>query len=66
MAETRALDRSTLATQANVPDSSPLVKQIQQALSNLSNRDMPATQQAITEAMSLVTSSSTASSTTKM
>jgi hypothetical protein len=66
MAETRALDRSTLATQANVPDSNPLVKQIQMALDSLGHRDMPGTQKAISQAMLLVGTAQAASSSTKM
>jgi hypothetical protein len=66
MAETRALDRSTLASQANVPDSSPLVKQIQQALDSLSKRDMTGTDQAISQAMTMVGNSVAATGTTKM
>ncbi len=66
MAETRALDRSTLASQANVPDSSPLVKQIQQALDNLGKRDFSSADQAIGQAMTMVSSSAEVMGTTKM
>lgn len=66
MAETRALDRSTLASQANIPDSSPLVAQIQQALDHLGKRDLSGTDQAINQAMSMVGNSVAATGTTKM
>jgi hypothetical protein len=51
MAETRALDRSTPADQAGQPDSSPMVKNIQAALTSLGNKDWKGTDSAIDQAL---------------
>jgi hypothetical protein len=51
MAETRALDRSTPADQADTPDSSPMVTNIQAALTSLGNKDTAGAERAIDQAL---------------
>ncbi len=52
MAETRALDRSTAPSAANIPDSNPLIGQITKALDALAQKDYRTTNQMIDTAMS--------------
>jgi hypothetical protein len=66
MAETRALDRSTPVSAASTPDQNPVVKQISQALESLGRRDMAATNNAISQAMTLAGTQQEATGTTKM
>ena len=51
MAETRLLDRSTLASQASTPDDDPEVQALRRARQALGRRDMHAAQAAIREAL---------------
>lgn len=51
MAETRALDRSTAASDANQPDQSPQIKSITDALDALSHKDIAGAKASITQAM---------------
>ncbi len=51
MAETRMLDRSTLASQASTPDGDPEVHALRQAREALGRRDLRAAHEAIREAL---------------
>jgi hypothetical protein len=53
MAETRALDRSTAPSAANMPDDSPLVGQITKALNALARQDYRGASQMIDGAMQM-------------
>ena len=50
-AQTRLLTRSTSASDASIPDNTPVVRQITEALTALGRRDTAAARQAITTAM---------------
>ncbi len=64
-AETRLLTRATSASDANVPDNSPMVKQISEARNALGRRDTAAARQAINTAMGSGGSSSGSGSTVR-
>lgn len=64
-AETRLLTRTTSASDANVPDNSPMVKQISEARNALGRRDTAAARQAINTAMGSGGSSSGSGSTVR-
>jgi len=51
MAETRLLDRSTLPSQANVPDQSPEIRQVSAALNALGHHDVAGARNAIRMAL---------------
>jgi hypothetical protein len=51
MAETRLLDRSTLPSEASVPDQNPEIHSVSLALSALGHRDMAGARQAIQTAL---------------
>lgn len=51
MAETRMLDRSTLASQANTPDADPEVRALRRAREALGRRDLREAHEAIREAL---------------